>query len=75
MPFDDGAIKLAHTALTDHPYKELFALRAEKTHSPLWAGSISASISLSDATGRMVLFDVEMSCNVCPSYASNLLHT
>lgn len=26
MPSDDGTIKLAHTVLTDHPYKELFAL-------------------------------------------------
>lgn len=72
MPSDDGAIKLAHAALTDHPYKELFALRTEKMHIPLWAGSISVSIFLSEATGRMVLFDVEMSCTVCPSYDSNL---
>lgn len=26
MPSDDGTIKLVYTALTDHPYKELFAL-------------------------------------------------
>lgn len=54
MPSDDGAIKLAHRALTDHPYKELFALWTEKMHIPLWAGNISASVFLSNATGRMV---------------------
>lgn len=51
MPSDDGVIKLAGSALTDHPYKEPFALWAQKTHSPSWAGSTSASIFFTDATG------------------------
>lgn len=71
MPSDDGTIKLAHRALTDHPDKELLALGTGHAH-PLWAGSISASTFLNNATGRMgrLMLKCHKMCVPIPHFSS-----